>query len=278
MRKKSKEEQLMVRIGEKIENLYTYINAVCWSICAAASTILVMTITFGSVALMSYQSQLKTKDLQPIVISISPKIWDLVKNEEFVSAVMKSFKFPIIKNEEGKLVYRIWDTVIDKVSLNGSEFSFPDMRDGIHLRAENMQFHLSTKAELELWEEIFIWIQLAKRKGEIGAKLENVSLDIKLAWNDFKFAPNITMKCNANVEFSPDMEGMDDYKQQADSIITAKINEEVPQMLTNMINEKINPYLQKLKKLMRKYGIYNIYNVSLETEQDSICVKMKRKE
>ncbi|KHJ83996.1 hypothetical protein OESDEN_16297 [Oesophagostomum dentatum] len=193
---------------------------------------------------------------EPIIVSISPKIWTLLKSKDkLIKDAIKSVKLKDIDKKKGWLHVRAWDGKIDNFSVDPAGISFQDMKNGIHLRVKNVSVHATYKGRIELGRKLLgLPLRIARASGNLRLKSENGSLDIKLVWDDFKFKPTVSMTSDISVEFTKNAKMLKHLKkaiQRRSTKIHAKISEEI----VKLIEEKLNPRLQELKRKAATKGI-----------------------
>ncbi|KAL6725689.1 hypothetical protein Aduo_007725 [Ancylostoma duodenale] len=215
---------------------------------------------------------------EEITVAITPKIWNLLTTKaNFISNVVTSIKFPEFDGKKGLVKYRIWNGKAEKFSVPQSGVSLMDMDNGVHLSIKNVQFHASAKGMVELGMKVFgKWVRAARLSGEIKAKTDRATMDVKLVWNDFKVTPSITMNSNVHVDFTHNLKRYLFFlRKRVQKMITSKVNNEVPK-LSKVIEEKVNPRLQQLKQKIIEMGITQ-YSIKWKVQKNTLRVMLRPK-
>ncbi|EYB81797.1 hypothetical protein Y032_0374g218 [Ancylostoma ceylanicum] len=105
---------------------------------------LCVALTFGAVI-----SDASNNFNKPITIVVSRKIWDLLeKNAHIVNAAGTAITLPELYEKKGVRQYLTWNGRLDHLSLEKSNASFQEYKNGVHLRM-SAQYHGNMKARVK---------------------------------------------------------------------------------------------------------------------------------
>ncbi|KHJ75558.1 hypothetical protein OESDEN_24826, partial [Oesophagostomum dentatum] len=207
---------------------------------------------------------------QPITLTISPKIWNLLETRGgFINKAVTSITFPAFSGRQCVAAYRIWNGKVNRFFVPKSGVSFQNMNNGIHLKVRNVQFGARTNGRVDV-------VLLGRMNGQIKARANVANLDIKLKWNDFKFVPTVRMNSNVRIEFTNTLKRLDFLRSKLQNMITSKVNSEVPKMVVALVRNEVNPRLQKLKQKLISMGYKNC-SIEWTTQKNTLRVTFKPK-
>ncbi|XGW02578.1 hypothetical protein V3C99_014540 [Haemonchus contortus] len=198
---------------------------------------------------------------EPLTLTISPKIWKLLETKaELINNLVKSIKIPE-KEEKIKmfLKYKVWDGHIEHLSIPKTGVTLEKMNNGIHLRLKDVQFSGSIQARLY-----------------VGGWLSRIGLDVILKWNDFTFTPIITMNSDLHIDFTSRFRKFNAFRRYFQKLATQAVNKKVPEKLVELIKEKLNPKLQKLKRKLMARGLTD-YDIEWTVQNQILRVALKPK-
>ncbi|VDM68226.1 unnamed protein product [Strongylus vulgaris] len=226
----------------------------------------------------SCDEQKKLNVDEPITLTISPKIWNLLETKaDIINNALKSITFPEFSGRKSLIKYRVWDGKIEHFTVPKTGVSFQDMNNGIHLSMKNVQFRVSVRGRIEIGKKVFgKWVRIARMSGEIKAKSESAELDIKLTWNDFSFTPTVTMNSNVRVDFTDNLRKLNFLRSEVQKRVRSMVNSKVPEKIAEAIQRQVNPRLQKLKQKMAEKG-YKNYDIEWIVQNNILRVAVKPK-
>uniref|UniRef100_A0A7I4YSU1 BPI1 domain-containing protein n=1 Tax=Haemonchus contortus TaxID=6289 RepID=A0A7I4YSU1_HAECO len=198
---------------------------------------------------------------EPLSLTISPKVWNLLETKaKLINDLVKSIKIPE-KEEKIKmfLKYKVWDGHIEHLSIPKTGVTLENMNNGIHLRLKDVQFSGSIQARLY-----------------VGGWLSRIGLDVILKWNDFTFTPIITMNSDLHIDFTSRFRKFNAFRRYFQKLATQAVNKKVPEKLVELIKEKLNPKLQKLKRKLMARGLTD-YDIEWTVQNQILRVALKPK-
>ncbi|KAL6739905.1 hypothetical protein Aduo_013303 [Ancylostoma duodenale] len=215
--------------------------------------------------------QAKINVNEPITLTISPKIWNLLETKaDIINDAMKSITFVDFRGKESAVRYKVRDGKVNHFSVPKSGASFQDFNNGVHLSMKGVQFGASFQGRADVGRRILPIL------GEIRAKSESANLNIVLAWNDFKFVPSMTMDSNVRVEFTRNLGRLKFLTNRIQEMVTSKVNSEVPKKIIETIEQQVNPRLQKLREVIMSMG-YKEYDMGWTVQNNILRVAVKPK-
>ncbi|EYB81791.1 hypothetical protein Y032_0374g216 [Ancylostoma ceylanicum] len=216
---------------------------------------------------------------EPLTVTISPKLWNLLETKaNIINEAVTSITFPEFDGKKSLVKYRVWEGRVEHFAVPKSGVSFQDMSNGVHLSIRGVQFRASVRGRVELGKKIFRkWIRIARMSGNIIAKTDSATMDIKLVWDDFKFIPTVTMNSNVRVDFTHNLKRWLNFlRSRVEKMVVSKVNNEVPKKLVDAIERKVNPRLQILKQKMISMG-YTEYDIEWTIQNNILRVTVKPK-
>ncbi|CAJ0591360.1 unnamed protein product [Cylicocyclus nassatus] len=214
----------------------------------------------------------KSDNVEPLVLTISSSVWHLLDTEQAtISKTMSSISIPEISGKISKFQYKVSDAKIEMFSLPSNGISFQKYDHGVYLKIKGVQFRASAKAKVGLVKKsCLLCLPLPSLKGGIIVTSENVSLDVKLAWHDYKFTPKISMESNIKLKFTGSLKPLNivakfvDVKALLKDKIENLIDKNIVNKLDKGVNSLGNPHLQQLKTKISSAG----YNFLFESPID----------
>nr|CDJ81131.1 unnamed protein product [Haemonchus contortus] len=175
---------------------------------------------------------------EPLSLTISPKVWNLLETKaKLINDLVKSIKIP---EKEEKL--------------------------------KDVQFSGSIQARLYVGG----WLSRIGVSGGIKVKGSNVKLDVILKWNHFTFTPIISMNSDLHIDFTSRFRKFNAFRRYFQKLATQVVNKKVPEKLVELIKEKLNPKLQKLKRKLMARGL-NDYDIEWTVQNQILRVVLKPK-
>ncbi|ETN79775.1 hypothetical protein NECAME_09642 [Necator americanus] len=151
------------------------------------------------------------------------------------------------------------------------------MDNGVHLSMNDVEFHASLKAELEVGVKPFEkWSVTAKTRGNVEAVSENANIDVKLKWSNFKFIPTVSMNSNVRVVFAENVEVLKFLSGKIEKMIASKVNSKVPKKIADAIRRQVNPSLKQFKQQLVSMG-YKKYHVDWTVHNNTLRVALTPK-
>ncbi|KAK6737279.1 hypothetical protein RB195_019773 [Necator americanus] len=179
--------------------------------------------------------------------------------------------------EKSFLKYHISDGKVDYFSVPKSGVSLQEMDNGVHLSMNDVEFHASLKAELEVGVKPFEkWSVTAKTRGNVEAVSENANIDVKLKWSNFKFIPTVSMNSNVRVVFAENVEVLKFLSGKIEKMIASKVNSKVPKKIADAIRRQVNPSLKQFKQQLVSMG-YKKYHVDWTVHNNTLRVALTPK-
>ncbi|RCN34283.1 hypothetical protein ANCCAN_19878, partial [Ancylostoma caninum] len=138
--------------------------------------------------------------------------------------------------------YRVYNGKVDYFRVPRGSVSFHDYRGGIYSSME-LQFGATTSVEVVVW--------IFPIRGQVKIKSERARLHVRLAWNDFKFIPYVSVDSKLRVEFTHGLRfWLNSQRGKVEQTVNSKFRSEVPRMLKDAVERQVNPRLQKLKQTL----------------------------
>ncbi|KAL6741870.1 hypothetical protein Aduo_015085 [Ancylostoma duodenale] len=220
----------------------------------------------------------KINDGEPLTLTISPKIWNLLETKaKIINDTLTSLKFPEQSGQEGSVSYRLWEGKLEHFSISKWDISFGSMGSGVHLSLRGVNFRASINGKVEVGKTMFgRWIPLIGMSGGIKVTSETAALDVKLAWKNFKFTPTVTMDSNVNIGFTSSLWMLYFLRSKIEKEFTRRINIEVSKKLVEAIELQVNPWLQTLQQTMISMG-YDHYDIDWAVQENHLRVSLKPK-
>ncbi|CAJ0591348.1 unnamed protein product [Cylicocyclus nassatus] len=220
----------------------------------------------------------KKPSKSPFTLTVTPNIWNVLETEEnIINEAVRSITIPEFDGQQDLVKYRIWDGRLDYFCVPKTGASFQDMSNGVRVNLRGVQFRAIVKGRVELGKKVFgKWVQIARMSGDIKATCENADVDITLVWNDFTFTPTVTVNSDFHIEFTHHLRNLDFLRGEIQKRVRNKVNSEVPQKIAEVIENKVNPRLQKFKEKMIAKG-YSDYDIEWNVENNAlqVCIKPK---
>ncbi|KHJ78818.1 hypothetical protein OESDEN_21557, partial [Oesophagostomum dentatum] len=97
-----------------------------------------------------------------------------------------------------------------------------------------------------------------------------------LVWDDFKFVPTVTLHSNFRIDFTHHLRNLNFLHHEIQKRVKRKVDEEAPKKIVEVINNQVNPQLQKVKQKMIAKGYVN-YDMEWAVENNSLRISVKPK-
>uniref|UniRef100_A0A7I4YTL5 BPI1 domain-containing protein n=1 Tax=Haemonchus contortus TaxID=6289 RepID=A0A7I4YTL5_HAECO len=211
---------------------------------------------------------------EPLTLTISPKVWNLLETKaNLITDAVKSIQFPEKEEKVKKLLkYKVWNGHFEQFSVPKTGVTFEDMNNGVHLRVKGIQFSGSVQARLYIGGKL----GRVRVSGDIKIKSSDAELDVILTWNDFSFTPTISMNSNLRLDFTHHLKDFNAIRGHVQKLATHAVNKKVPERLAEVINQEVNPKLQKLKQKLIARGLGD-YDVEWTVQNQILRVAVKPK-
>ncbi|EYC14622.1 hypothetical protein Y032_0040g310 [Ancylostoma ceylanicum] len=188
---------------------------------------------------------------EPLTVTISSKVWNLLDKSALITDFMKSIRIPETSSNDTMLDYKVSDIFLEDFQIPKSGVSFKDMNNGIHLLVTGLQFRAVATAKVA----VGVSRLKAGMKGDVRVNCDYAELDLKLEWNDYNITPNISIHADLQVEFTESLRAANLFKEKIRGYAEDFISDTLPGMIVELFEQHVNAPLQKLKKLLTGMGL-----------------------
>ncbi|EYC31559.1 hypothetical protein Y032_0004g2217 [Ancylostoma ceylanicum] len=210
---------------------------------------------------------------EPLTVTISPKVWDLLDTRaDLITKYMKLIRFPEKSKNDLMLDYKLWNIFLEDFSIPKGGASFEDIYNGVHLRVKGVRFRVDARAKVA----VGVSLLKANLRGNVRVNCDNAELDLKLKWNDFKITPVVKTKADLEVEFTKDLRAANLFKKKIRKYAEKFVSNKLPDMIVELIEQKLNPLLRKLKRLLTGMGLSQ-FGVEWMVQNKTLRVAVKPK-
>ncbi|RCN34278.1 hypothetical protein ANCCAN_19873 [Ancylostoma caninum] len=168
--------------------------------------------------------------------------------------------------QEGLASYRVYNGRVDYFNVPKWGAYFHDDTGGIH-SSMDLQFGATTSVKVLAW--------IFPISGQVKIKSERARIHVRLAWNDFKFIPYVSVDSKLRVEFTHGLRvWLNSRRGKVEQTVNSKLMSEVPRMLKEAVERHVNPRLQNLKqKLISKN--YTHFDIDWKAQGGFLRVAVK---
>ncbi|RCN29395.1 hypothetical protein ANCCAN_24847 [Ancylostoma caninum] len=210
---------------------------------------------------------------EPFTLTISPKVWDLLDTRAaLITKFVESFRLPEKSENNIMLDYKVWNIFVEDFSIPKSGASFEDIDNGVHLRVKNIRFRAVAKARVA----IGVMLLKAGLKGDVRVNCDDAELDLKLKWNDFKITPIVNTRADLQVKFTKSLRAANLFKKRIRKYAEEFVSDKLPDMIVELFEQKVNPMLRKLKRLLAGMGLSQ-FGIEWMVQNKTLRVAVKPK-
>ncbi|KAL6741527.1 hypothetical protein Aduo_014770 [Ancylostoma duodenale] len=210
---------------------------------------------------------------EPFTLTISPKVWDLLDTRAaLITKFVKSVRLPEKSKDNVMLDYKVWDIFLEDFSIPKSGASFEDISNGVHLRVKNIKFRAVAKAKVS----VGVSRLKASLKGDVRVNCDDAELDLKLKWDDFKITPIVSTKADLQIKFTRTLRPANLFKKKIRKYAEEFVSDKLPDMIVELFEQKVNPLLRKLKRLLAGMGLSQ-FGVEWMVQNKTLRVAVKPK-